>query len=126
LRNINNVLFDKITALASNTLTMNQFFSGSPSVRTLLQSSVTGTNFTVTFQDGFEKFCKFVNIKNCTITRRGQLISLTDIREKGNNIGIRYYNQFPNSLPKNSSLVQPSLTFDTGGIIPDPNFVKLK
>ena len=124
LINMQNIPWSDVFIASGITVTMNQFFGGSALKRTKVQATST-TNYNISFQDQFEKVCKFLEISNCTVSRRGQLLSLTDVRQKGTNLGIRYYNQSPNGVSKNGSLTQPSMTFDTGGLLPDPNCVKL-
>lgn len=122
--NCNRLFFETVTITSGITITMNEFFGGKPTKKPIIQASST-TNYIVQFQDNFEKLCKFVDIRNCTLSKIGQLLSLTDVRRKGTNLGIRYINQSPNGVSKNGSLTQPSMTFDTAGLLPDPNCVKL-
>ena len=123
----NNVFidYDKINfrtiSVASN-VTMNKFFSGSALIPTRIQSSVAGTNRTITFQDNFEKITKFTKISNCTISRRGQLLSITNNSNKGGNVGVRYINQLPNGVPKNAPTVAAAMAYSVANIS-DPNFI---
>ncbi len=123
--NMHRIPWPTVTITAGQTITLNEFFSGTANYKTIVQSTSTSP-YTISFTDGFEKTTKFVEISNCTLTRPNQLIVVGDCRAKGTNRGIRYTNQSPNGLAKNLAKTKPSMTFDTGGLLPDPNFVKLK
>lgn len=123
--NMHRIPWPTVTITAGQTITLNEFFSGTGNYKTVVQSSSTSA-YTISFTDNFEKTTKFVEVSNCTLTRPNQLIVAGDCRAKGSNRGIRYTNQSPNGLPKNLGKTKPSMTFDTGGLVPDPNFVKLK
>lgn len=123
LINCHKIVFSTVTITAGVTITMNQFFSGSPSIKTLVQSSTTA-NYTIAFQDGFEKVAKFVNVNNATFTRPNQLIILTRMPMKTTNVGgIRYINQSPNGVAKNNSSVTDPMTYPVMGLVQDPNFI---
>lgn len=123
LINCHKIVFSTVTITAGVTITMNQFFSGSPSIKTLVQSSTTA-NYTIAFQDGFEKVAKFVNVNNATFTRPNQLIILTRMPMKTTNVGgIRYINQSPNGLAKNNAFVTDPMTYPVMGVVQDPNFI---
>ena len=89
--------FDNVTVGAS--VTMDEFFSGTPQ----LPTKVTGSNSIINFRDGFEKIAKNVIVSSCIISRRGQLLILSKGSFRNNNIGIRYYNQSPNGVGSNLS-----------------------
>jgi len=118
--NCDKISFATISVTAGATLTMNKFFSGSPFQPTRIRS--TGANYTISFQDGFEKITKFTKISNCTVTNRGQLFCLTDNSNKGRNIGVRYINQLPNGVPKNAPTVAAAMAYSVANIS-DPNFI---
>ena len=109
LINCHKINFNRVIIRSGATLTMNEFFSGSPTLKTTISASST-TNYTITFQDGFEKIAKFVDINGATITRRNQLLILTDSKKSSRNIGIRYINQSPNGIPKGDPSIQNILT----------------
>ncbi len=88
--------WDNVNILGGATITMNDFFNGTPQVPTKVDS--TTTNYTINFTDGFEKLAKNVRVSRCTISRRGQLLLLSKGGFGVNNIGIRYYNQLPNGV----------------------------
>jgi hypothetical protein len=92
--------FDNITIVGGASVTMDEFFCGTPQLPTKVTSSTTA-NYTVNFQDGFEKIAKNVVVSNCTVGRRGQLLLLSKGSFRGTNIGIRYYNQSPNGVGSN-------------------------
>ena len=90
-------------------VTMNEFFSGSPN-RIVNINPGSGTSYTVTFQDNFEKIAKFINITGATITRRNQLLVITDSKKSSTNSGIRYINSLPNGIAKGDPSIQNILT----------------
>ena len=113
----------------SQTITMNEFFTGTPSQICQISSTNSALNYTITFNDEFEKVAKFVAISGCTLSKRNQLLVLTNSRfntsRSTNTLGIRYYNQMPNGFSKNevfsTNARQSGLC---GGLVGDPNFVK--
>lgn len=111
LSNLHKVNFDRVVITSGNTITMNEFFSGSPQLKVNVLPSST-TNYTINFTDRFEKISKHVKLTNCTISNRNQLLMLTNIPDKRTNIGIRYFNNSPNGIAENkpSVNVQPMLT----------------
>jgi hypothetical protein len=120
LINCHKINFDNVIIVFPSTITMNEFFSGSPSLVTNISSNSTTSNNTITFQDGFEKIAKFVDISNCTLSKPLQLLVTTNSKRNSRNSGIRYINQSPNGIAKN----QPSVnltTFGAGGLLADPN-----
>jgi len=84
-------------------------------VNRLLKNS----NYTITFQNGFEKIAKFVDISNCTLSKPLQLLVITNSKRNSKNIGIRYINQSPNGIAKGEPSVNLT-TFGAGGLLPDP------
>lgn len=116
--NCNRLFFETVTITSGITITMNEFFGGKPTKKPIIQASST-TNYIVQFQDSFEKLCKFVDIRNCTLSKRGQLLSLTDVRRKGTNLGIRYINQSPNGVPKNIKFANEE-TYLANSLVSDP------
>jgi hypothetical protein len=88
---------DNVQIAGGGTITMNEFFSGTPQIPTKVVSTTT-TNYTINFTDGFEKLAKNVRVSRCTIGRRGQLLLLSKGGFGVNNLGIRYYNQLPNGV----------------------------
>jgi len=115
LINCHKINFYKV--IATGTITMNEFFSGSPN----LVTDISGA-YTIAFQDNFEKITKFVNIKNCTLSRPLQLLVITNSpRSSTNTRGIRYINQNPNGIAKGNPSINAPMTFGVGGLIGDPN-----
>ena len=120
LINCHKINFHNIRVNQSSIVTMNEFFSGSPSLVTNITSN--GTNYTIAFQDGFEKIAKFVDISGGTLSKPLQLLVLTKSKSnirKSTNIGIRYINQSPNGIAKGEPSVNLT-TFGAGGLLPDP------
>lgn len=88
---------DNVQIAGGGTITMNEFFSGTPQIPTKVVSTTTA-NYTINFTDGFEKLAKNVRVSRCTIANRGQLLLLSKGGFGVNNLGIRYYNQSPNGV----------------------------
>ncbi len=88
---------DNVFIVGGSTITMDEFFSGTPQVPTKVVSSTTA-NYTINFTDGFEKLAKNVRVSRCTIGKIGQLLLLSKGGFGVNNLGIRYYNQSPNGV----------------------------
>ena len=88
---------DNVFIVGGSTITMDEFFSGTPQIPTKVVSSTTA-NYTINFTDGFEKLAKNVRVSRCTIANRGQLLLLSKRGFGVNNLGIRYYNQSPNGV----------------------------
>jgi hypothetical protein len=91
--NLDNVQID-----GAATITMDEFFSGTPQVPTKVISTTTTQNYAINFTDGFEKLAKNVRVSRCIIGKRGQLLLLSKGGFGVNNLGIRYYNQLPNGV----------------------------
>ena len=123
--NCNKINFDNVVITAGNTITMNEFFSGSPNQKTTLQSSST-SNYGITFTDNFEKIAKFVNISGCTLSSPQQLLVLTDSKKNSTNRGIRYINSLPNGISKGDPSIQNILTPGQSSnlLIADPTMIK--
>jgi hypothetical protein len=119
LINLHKFLISSLSISAGATITMNEFFSGSPSLVTNISSSSTTTNYTIAFQDGFEKIAKFVNISGCTLSKPLQLLVTTNSKRNSTNRGIRYINQSPNGIAKGEPSVNLT-TFGACGLLPDP------
>lgn len=122
LINMDKIAWNIVTVTAGVTLTMNKFFSGSPKQKTTIQSSTSGTVYTITFQDTFEKTAKFVKVSDCSLTTKGQLLMLTPNSNKGGNSGIRYINQSPNGIAKNAPSIVNTMTSPSFGLVADPCF----
>jgi hypothetical protein len=88
---------DNVQIAGGGTITMDEFFSGTPQIPTKVVSS-NNFNYTINFTDGFEKLAKNVRVSRCTIANRGQLLLLSKGGFGVNNLGIRYYNQLPNGV----------------------------
>ena len=87
---------------------MNEFFNGSPGKKTIITPSA-ATNYTITFQDGFEKISRNVKISRATVSTKNQLTIITSNGNQGNNVNVKFApNQLPNGLAKNNPSVQIS------------------
>jgi hypothetical protein len=117
---MNKINWKTVVLPSGSTINMNEFFNGSAQVKTNVIPTST-TNYNITFIDNFEKIAKFVKLSNCTITRRNQLLMLTNIADKKSNIGIRYFNNLPNGVAENKpSVFNQSLAGPT--LVGDPAF----
>jgi hypothetical protein len=120
LTGMNKINWKSVLVTSGANITMNEFFSGSPDVKTTILPSSTGT-YSVTFTDNFEKVARYVNPTNLWV-RPVQLLITTDGKKNfSTNRGIRYINSSPNGLSKNSNTIQPQLgTF----LLNDPTMTK--
>lgn len=114
--------FRTVVITAGTTQTFNKFFNGTASNPTRIQCATAGSTYVVTFQDTFEKIANNVKVSGCTVSRPGQLIINGANNNKGTNTGIRYINQSPNGLSKNSPPIPTQMTFGIGNIS-DPTMV---
>jgi hypothetical protein len=126
INNFNKVPLRQVLIASAVVVTMNEFFTGTPSQ--ICQVNSAGANYTITFSDRFEKFAKNVAVLNATITNRLQLIVITRYKSsfnKGTNIGVRYINQSPNGFAQKESFIPASRDFiPMFKTVADPNFVK--
>lgn len=116
LINMDKVQLRRVNITANQNLQMNKFFNGTASFPTRIQCATAGSTYVVTFQDTFEKIANNVKVSGCTVSRPGQLIINGANSNKGTNTGIRYINQSPNGLPKNSPPIPTQMTFGIGNI----------
>lgn len=114
--------FRTVVITSGTTQTFNKFFNGTASNPTRIQCATSTGTYTVAFQDTFEKIANNVKVSGCTVSRPGQLIINGANSNKGTNTGIRYINQSPNGLPKNSPPIPTQMTFGIGNIS-DPTMV---
>ena len=122
LTNMHKIAWKSINLLGTTTvLTMNEFFSGKPDLKTVIASTV-ASNYTITFTDNFEKIGKFVTITNCTLSRPQQLLVITNSKKSSTNKGIRYINQSPNGIAKDNPSTQTQVTYNsnTSMLLSDP------
>lgn len=132
LINIHKIVFKEVFIASSrsgvpNDIIMNEFFNGSPTVKTKVQAITAGVNYVVNFKDNFEKIAKFVDVSGCTLLKPQQLLLLTNMKKSSTNTrGIRYNNQSPNGIPKGDSSVQNLQTVGQtiNLLVGDPSFVK--
>lgn len=116
----NKLMFPLISVVAGNTITMDEFFSGSPSFPTTIYSSVAGTAYTIAFTNQFEKIAKSIAITDCTLSQPLQLIVITKMVNNGTNRGIRYINQLPNKFALNNPSVMNAMTYPAFSLTSDP------
>jgi hypothetical protein len=129
--NFDKIPFGYVLFISNTTTTFNRFFNGSPKVITQIGTTdptVATANYTIQFQDSFEKLSNFIKISNCTLTRPLQLLITTKNANKGNNIGIRYINQLPNGIARKTTTIPTNLAGSDvvpmwGGLVADPNTV---
>jgi len=114
-----------ILVTAGQTLTVDQMPCGTPSQSCTI-SSTTTSNYTIAFQDGFEKIGRFVALTNATISRPNQLLVTNTPRfntnRNTNSQNIRYYNQSPNGASKGKPSVVDTMTTPALGLVNDPCF----
>jgi hypothetical protein len=116
LINMDKVQLRRVSITANQNLQINKFFNGTASNPTRIQCATAGATYVVTFQDTLEKIANNVKVSGCNISRPGQLLINGANSNKGTNTGIRYINQSPNGLPKNSPPIPPQMTFGIGNI----------
>lgn len=117
----------KVIVTTGRTITMNQFFTGTPSNPAAISASTAVGQYTVTFTDSFERISTNVVVSGCVLSRPMQLIlsSLFRINSiKTTNSGIRYVNQSPNGFAKDNPVVSNLSTGPAGGLVGDPCFTK--
>lgn len=118
--NLREVIFDFNSTF---TLFTDYFFNGSASISTRISSKTT-SNYTINFTDGFEKTTRFTKISNCTISKPGQLLCLTDNSNKGKNVGIRYINNLPNGVIQEKSFINGYVPTNPTTYVADPSCVR--
>jgi hypothetical protein len=123
LINCHKINFDLVTITSGIIVTMNEFFNGSPNLKTRIQASST-TNYTISFQDNFEKISKFVNVSRCTLSRPQQLLVITDSKKSSTNTrGMRYINNLPNGISKDNPSTSTQTTYSTNMLVGDPSMI---
>lgn len=115
LINIHKCKFKTITISANQTLTMNEFFSGSPENKSIIRVTGGATNFKINFTDTAPKKSFFVNIKNCTVqTTPNQLNIIGRDSNSGLNSGIIFGENGMNGFPLNKYGTENSYSFSNG------------
>lgn len=117
----------KVIVTVGVTVTMNQFFTGTPTSAASIVASTTVGQYTIAFTDSFERIGKDVIISGCVLSRPMQLIlslprKINSLRSTNN--GIRYANQSPNGFSKNTPTVTGLSTGPAAGLMGDPSFAK--
>jgi len=108
--------FKNITITAGSTLTMNEFFTGSPEFKSIIRSAST-TNYTVTFTDRIPKKAFHVNVRNCNVTQTLVRNRLNIINRDGNagfNTGIIFGESGMCGFPLNKFPTEVSYPTDNG------------
>jgi cytoskeletal protein CcmA (bactofilin family) len=127
VKGFNRIPLKAVVINATAVITMDEFFTGTASQICQVSCTSTTLTYTITFNDNFEKIAKFVAVSNCTLTRRMQLLLLTNSlfnTNRGTNAGIRYINQFPNGFSKNEAFIGSTRQYGPAlGYVGDPNFV---
>jgi hypothetical protein len=120
MTNMHKVTFQSLTITSGATVTMNQFFGGSPDLKSTIVPSST-TNYTISFSDALEKIARYVNVTRATVSRAGQLAIITPYANGGNNVGIKFApNQINNGISKNLPANDIQLGFVAQGLVKDP------
>jgi hypothetical protein len=114
--NFDKVNLRRVNITANQTLTMNRFFNGTASIPARVQCATATGTYTVAFQDTFEKIANNVKVSGCIVQNRDQLIVNGANSNKGLNTGIRFGNQSPNGLPKNTPTIKTETIFGIGNI----------
>jgi Flp pilus assembly protein TadG len=116
LTNVHKCKFKNITITAGVTLTMNEFFTGSPEFKSIIRSTSTG-NYTVTFTDRVPKKAFHVNVRNCNVTQtlvRNQLNIINRDGNAGFNSGIIFGESGMCGFPLNKFPTEVSYPTDNG------------
>jgi hypothetical protein len=113
------IVFNEVQITSGITVTMNEFFSGTPTQNVNVSSATAGSTYTIAFQDGFEKIAKFVDVSDCTLLRPLQLLILTN-NTLVRCTGIRMNNQSPNGVAKNNPSVNQSMSYSANLLTSDP------
>ena len=112
------------------TLTMNEFFSGTPEIRTFI-TPLAPSGFNISFTDGFEKISKFIKMFGVNIVNPNQLLVITDDWCKfaaqtaaAQNRGVRGINSLPNGISKGDPSVKIGDGFGLPSyLVADPNMI---
>jgi hypothetical protein len=125
--NFNKVPLERVVITNGTTMSLNEFFIGTPEKPAVIAASTTVGQYAIQFTDGFEKVSQDVNVYGCRLVRPLQLV-LSNTKKlnslKSNNVGIRYTNQSPNGFSKNIRKTPRNLPTQGLGLSSDPNFVK--
>ena len=116
LTNVHKCKFKIITITAGVTLTMNEFFTGSPEFKSIIRSTTTA-NYTVTFTDIVPKRAFHVNVRNCNVTQtlvRNQLNIINRDGNAGFNTGIIFGESGMCGFPLNKFPTEVSYPTDNG------------
>lgn len=126
LINIHKIPFTNVIVAAGITLTMNQFFSGTPYFPCKVYSN--GALYNIAFTDTNEKIAKFVTVRNANVLNKCQLMVITSynhqVPSQTTNVGVRYINQLPNGVAKNEASTTTQAGYPLNGMVSDPNMIK--
>jgi hypothetical protein len=125
--NFNRCPVKNIVITAGKTVTLDQFFTGTPTNPAVISASTAAGTYNVAFTDSFEKIATNVITQGCVSSRPMQLILSSPSRIntiKATNSGIRYVNQSPNGVAKNAPTKTGMFVGVPGGLQSDPCFIK--
>lgn len=114
LINMHKIVFRNINVSSAVTLTMNEFFKGTPECKSIIRVVGGITNYNIVFTDTQQKKSFFVNVKNCTITNRNQLRIINRDANSGLNSGILFGEIGMNGFPSNQFPTEPNYGFADG------------
>ena len=122
--NIDKMRWYNVAITAGVTATFDRFFQGTP--QRFCRVTSTGGNYTLAFQDNFEKIGTNVVLNGATLSRPMQLLVISNSRfntnRQTNALGIRYTNQSPNGIPKGAPSKKDTMTVPALGLASDPCF----
>jgi fibronectin-binding autotransporter adhesin len=127
LRGMNKIPVPKINVTAASILSMDQFFTGTPSNPCAIACSTAASTYSVVFPDTFERIATNVITSGCVLSRPMQLILSSPSRIntiRTTNSGVRYVNQSPNGVAKNAPTKTGMFIGVPGGLQSDPCFTK--
>jgi hypothetical protein len=104
LRGMNKVKWSFVSINNNVEYIFDEFFCGTPERPVV----ISGT-YSISFTTQGERFTRFVNLGNATVTRKGQLV-VTTKGNRSNAVGVRYYNQSPNGISKRVTSLDDSTT----------------
>lgn len=115
LTNVHKCKFSTISISSNQTLTMNEFFTGSPDNKSVIRVTGGSTNYKIAFTDTAPKKAFFVNVKNCTVqTTSNQLNIIGRDSNSGLNSGIIFGESGLDGFPLNKYGTENSYSFIDG------------
>lgn len=114
LININKCNFKTVTVSSNQTLTMNEFFSGRPDIKTNVRITGGTSPYKITFTDEIPKKAFHVNTQYCTINNRNQLNIINRDANGGFNQGILFGESGMSGIPLNMNPTEMSYPTENG------------